>query len=282
MFATSAWRTNPVIVAPLMTVVWFRMKSSAVSVSILPELSLRESAPRLPSAEPVVKKKESAKADVVAQAPAASSSAVKLTRNLMSLLRVDVVRSDVGSSTAELRRKVWRANGDYGPLLSRWFHLPRRATATRMKRKRHRHETSLPRLANTLQPGRSSTLAGQRPSSSAPLDITLSPACWWAGCNSRNGITSRQMVRPAPSAANTQPRWSARRAPAACGADHRWDVEDRFPAGDPTRSGRRSGCTPARARWRRDGLGGSPAWPASSGGRPPASGGDSRCRERKR
>jgi hypothetical protein len=63
------------------------MKSSAVSVSML---SPRESAPSFPSALPVVKKKESAQADVVAYAPAASSSTVKLTRDLMSLLRVDV------------------------------------------------------------------------------------------------------------------------------------------------------------------------------------------------
>jgi len=40
MSATSTLRNSPVIVAPLMTVVWVRMKSSAVSVSILPGLSL--------------------------------------------------------------------------------------------------------------------------------------------------------------------------------------------------------------------------------------------------
>ncbi|TMG83465.1 MAG: hypothetical protein E6H78_12180 [Betaproteobacteria bacterium] len=89
MFANGAL-INPVIVAPLMTVVAVRMKSSAVSVSTLPGLSLRESAPRRPSALPVVKKKGAAQAGV-ASTPAVIIAAVKLVRNLMSLLLIDAL-----------------------------------------------------------------------------------------------------------------------------------------------------------------------------------------------
>src|SRR6266550_1788852 len=90
MFAKDAL-INPVIVAPLITVVSVRTKSSAVSVSSFPGLSLRESAPSRPSALPVVKKKGAAQAGVASHAPAISSAAVKLTRNLMSLLLVDAL-----------------------------------------------------------------------------------------------------------------------------------------------------------------------------------------------
>src|SRR5262245_30722572 len=54
-----------------MTVVSARKKSSAVSVSIFPELSLRASAPSKPSGFPVVKKNGAAEADVARPMPAA-------------------------------------------------------------------------------------------------------------------------------------------------------------------------------------------------------------------
>src|SRR2546427_8301125 len=96
---------NPVIVAPLMTVVSVRTKSSAVSVSSFPVLSLRESAANRPSELPAAKKKGSAQAGVVSHAPAVNSAAVKLTRNLMSLLLVDalVLNHQLHSSSHRLR-----------------------------------------------------------------------------------------------------------------------------------------------------------------------------------
>ena len=82
---------NPVIVAPLMTVVSVRMKSSAVSVSSFPgshsARALRVARPALP----VVKKKGSAQAGVVKPHPAVIIADTKLARNLMSLLLVDAL-----------------------------------------------------------------------------------------------------------------------------------------------------------------------------------------------
>jgi len=89
MFANGAF-INPVIVAPLMTVVSVRKKSSAVSVSILFGLSVRESAPSRPSALPVVKKKGAAQAGLVSN-PAVIIADTKLARDLMSLLLVDAL-----------------------------------------------------------------------------------------------------------------------------------------------------------------------------------------------
>jgi hypothetical protein len=87
MFAEGAV-INPVIVAPLMTVVSVRKKSSAVSVAKFPELSLWESAPSRPSALPVVKAKGLAQAGV-ASTPAVIIADTKLTRILMSILLID-------------------------------------------------------------------------------------------------------------------------------------------------------------------------------------------------
>jgi hypothetical protein len=80
--------SNPVIVAPLMTVVCVRKKSSAVSVWNVPELSVWESAPSRPSALPVVKEKGSAQVGV-ASTPAVIIADTKLTRDFMSFLLVD-------------------------------------------------------------------------------------------------------------------------------------------------------------------------------------------------
>src|SRR5258708_7649604 len=89
MFAEGAV-INPVIVAPLMTVVSVRKKSSAVSVANFPEALLWESAPSRPSALPVVKEKGLAKAGV-ASTPAVTIADTKLNRILMSILRVDTL-----------------------------------------------------------------------------------------------------------------------------------------------------------------------------------------------
>src|SRR5258706_1226216 len=89
MFAEAAVIT-PVIVAPLMTVVSVRKKSSAVSVANIPELSLWESAPSRPSALPVVKEKGLAQAGV-ASTQAVIIADIKLNRILMSILLVDTL-----------------------------------------------------------------------------------------------------------------------------------------------------------------------------------------------
>src|SRR5262245_49574925 len=67
---------RPVTVAPVMIVFSVRMKSSAVSASGFPALGGWDSAPSRPSAVPVVKKKDSAKAGV-ADKPAINVTAVR-------------------------------------------------------------------------------------------------------------------------------------------------------------------------------------------------------------
>src|SRR5437867_2356297 len=78
-----------------MTVVSARMKSSAVSVSSFPALSLLASAPSKPSGFPVVKKKGADRADVASPMPAAVIIADnKFTRNFMFVLHVQWVVLD--------------------------------------------------------------------------------------------------------------------------------------------------------------------------------------------
>ena len=79
---------NPVMVAPVMTVVSVRTKSSAVSVSSFPGLSRWDSAPSRPSGSPVLKKKVSAQAGVASHTPAVIIADTKVTRILMSLLLI--------------------------------------------------------------------------------------------------------------------------------------------------------------------------------------------------
>src|SRR5215471_14907990 len=100
MFANGAL-ISPVIVAPLMTVVSVRMKSSAVSVSTFPGLSPRESAPSRPSAPPALKKKGSAAAGV-ASTPAVIIADTKLTRDFMSLLLIDDLVLNRGRTVAQI------------------------------------------------------------------------------------------------------------------------------------------------------------------------------------
>src|SRR6266571_5265426 len=77
--------TKPTMVAWRMTVVSVRRKSSAVSVSILPALGRRDSAPSLASVFPVLKKKLSAHAGVASDNPIVNVAIIKLSRILIAI-----------------------------------------------------------------------------------------------------------------------------------------------------------------------------------------------------
>jgi hypothetical protein len=62
--------SNPEMVAPLMTVVLLRIKSSAVSVSSSPAPEGRDNAPSRPSGLPVLKINDAAEAGVASQTAA--------------------------------------------------------------------------------------------------------------------------------------------------------------------------------------------------------------------
>src|SRR6266446_3554255 len=76
---------KPTMVAWLMTVVSVRTKSSAVSVSILPVLGRRDSAPSLASVFPVLKIKVSAHAGVASDNPMVNVAMSKLNRFLIGI-----------------------------------------------------------------------------------------------------------------------------------------------------------------------------------------------------
>jgi hypothetical protein len=69
-----------------MTVVWSRVKSSAVSVSSFPGLARRDAAPMRPSGLPVVNEKVAAHAGIATQIPKAKVAPVKFTSDLPIIL----------------------------------------------------------------------------------------------------------------------------------------------------------------------------------------------------
>src|SRR5262245_18258407 len=79
---------NPKIVACVMTVVSCRKKSSAVSVSLLPALGRRESAPSAPLGFPVLKKKGAAHRGVVRHAVNPNAAPIKLPRDITAFIIV--------------------------------------------------------------------------------------------------------------------------------------------------------------------------------------------------
>src|SRR6516165_8375287 len=72
---------NPVMVACAIVVVSVRMKSSAVSVSSVPGLAGRDSAPSSPSGFPVLKKNGAAQAGAASHTPALTATPTTLDRN---------------------------------------------------------------------------------------------------------------------------------------------------------------------------------------------------------
>src|SRR5215471_839791 len=77
---------SPTIVARVMTVVSCRKKSSAVSVSMLPGLGRRESAPSAPLGFPVLKKNGAAHRGVARHAVKANAAQIKLPRDITAFL----------------------------------------------------------------------------------------------------------------------------------------------------------------------------------------------------
>jgi hypothetical protein len=77
---------NPRMVARLITVASVKKKSSAVSVSSLLGLAGWDSAPSLPSGEPVLKKKESVEVGAADNKPTTAMVPSKLSCSLMAIL----------------------------------------------------------------------------------------------------------------------------------------------------------------------------------------------------
>jgi hypothetical protein len=79
--------TNPVMVAWVISVLSDKMKSSAVSVSILPALAGRDSAPNRPSGAPALKENVAAHAGWTKHTAKDNVAVTRLNRNLMAILR---------------------------------------------------------------------------------------------------------------------------------------------------------------------------------------------------